>query len=93
MGKQREITDAQFFTHPMNTSTINFVRLLELAGINISYITKISIICTKRISTIKNVNIIKTGGKPVPLQGHPSIDLEKIFNESGKNFELVFLKV
>ena len=30
-------------------------------------------------------------GKPVPLQGHPSIDLENIFNESQIYLELKFL--
>ena len=32
-----------------------------------------------------------TGGKPVPLEGHPSIDLEKFFNESQIYLELKFL--
>ena len=30
-------------------------------------------------------------GKPVPLQGHPSIDLENIFNEIQIYLELKFL--
>eukprot|EP00493_Phyllostaurus_siculus_P027214 UN27560 len=30
-------------------------------------------------------------GKPVPLQGHPSIDLEKFFNENQIDLELKFL--